>query len=494
PLRRAQRRGHRRRLRGAARGAREPRDDPRPAPVRRGLPRPRRAGGPPRRLLRRGVDGLARPRARGGLQGVGARHAPGAHRRRRGRDRRRRRRAQRHRDARLGGSRGGHGRRRRRHPRRRGPRHRTRRGGRRRPRPRGAPADLTWPVRPGCTALHGTCNRIVTSHAGETLAEKSLQEFVGGVHTLCVPVRRRRWRRSMKMLKHKRTGVLLAGAASLALVLSACGGADDLGGGGGGGGGGSDTETDAGGGASTDADCSAFEEYGTFDGETVTLVRSIREQEADQLQDTFEAFTECTGITVEYNGSGEFEQQVVVQAEGGNAPDLAIFPQPGLLQRMVRDGHVLPAPDAVESKVDEGWSEDWKAYGTVDGEFYAAPLMASVKSFVWYSPSAFEENGYEVPETWDDLMALTEQIAADHGSATVKPWCAGIESGGATGWPATDWIEDVVLRSASADAYDQWVANELAFNSPEIVEAVDMAGAILKNDDYVNGGIGDSRS
>lgn len=296
------------------------------------------------------------------------------------------------------------------------------------------------------------------------------------------------------MLKHKRTGVLLAGAASLALVLSACGGADDLGGGGGGGGGGSDTETDAGGGASTDADCSAFEEYGTFDGETVTLFSSIREQEADQLQDTFEAFTECTGITVEHNGSGEFEQQVVVQAEGGNAPDLAIFPQPGLLQRMVRDGHVLPAPDAVESKVDEGWSEDWKAYGTVDGEFYAAPLMASVKSFVWYSPSAFEENGYEVPETWDDLMALTEQIAADHGSDTVKPWCAGIESGGATGWPATDWIEDVVLRSAGADAYDQWVANELAFNSPEIVEAVDMAGAILKNDDYVNGGIGDSRS
>ncbi|HLT85108.1 MAG TPA: hypothetical protein VKZ83_12820, partial [Phototrophicaceae bacterium] len=120
----------------------------------------------------------------------------------------------------------------------------------------------------------------------------------------------------MKMLKHKRTGVLLAGAASLALVLSACGGADDLGGGGGGGGGGSDTETDAGGGASTDADCSAFEEYGTFDGETVTLFSSIREQEADQLQDTFEAFTECTGITVEHNGSGEFEQQVVVQAEG----------------------------------------------------------------------------------------------------------------------------------------------------------------------------------
>ncbi|QDB78041.1 carbohydrate ABC transporter substrate-binding protein [Georgenia wutianyii] len=292
----------------------------------------------------------------------------------------------------------------------------------------------------------------------------------------------------MKMLKHKRARVLLAGTAGLALVLGACGGADDLGGGGGGG---SDTETDA---TGSGADCSAFEEYGTFDGETVTVFSSIREVEADQLQDTFEAFTECTGITVEHNGSGEFEQQVVVQAEGGNAPDIAIFPQPGLLQRMVADGHLVPAPDTVEANADEGWSEDWKAYGTVDGEFYAAPLMSSVKSFVWYSPSAFEENGYEVPETWDELMALTEQISADHGSETVKPWCQGIESGGATGWPATDWIEDLVLRSAGAEAYDQWVTGELAFNSPEIVEAVDMAGAILKNDDYTNGGIGDSRS
>lgn len=287
----------------------------------------------------------------------------------------------------------------------------------------------------------------------------------------------------------RRAGVLSAATATLALLLAACGGADDLGGGIGGGAAAPEAGAEA-----EETDCSAFAEYGSFDGETVTLFSSIREQEADQLQDTFDAFTECTGITVQHNGSGEFEQQVVIQAESGNAPDLAIFPQPGLLERMVREGHVVPVPDAVEAKVDEGWSEDWKAYGTVDGEFYAAPLMASVKSFVWYSPSAFAENDYEVPETWDELMALTEQIAADHGSDSVKPWCAGIESGGATGWPATDWIEDVVLRSAGPDVYDRWVVNEVPFNDPVIVEAVETAGAILKDDDYVNGGIGDSRS
>jgi alpha-glucoside transport system substrate-binding protein len=286
----------------------------------------------------------------------------------------------------------------------------------------------------------------------------------------------------VKITAKKRGLSMLAGGAALALVLTACGGADDLGGGGGGGG---DDEATGG-----DTDCAAFEEYGSFDGETVSLFSSIRETEADQLQDTFTQFTECTGITVEHNGSGEFEQQIVVQAEGGNAPDLAIFPQPGLLSRMVGDGYLVPASEAVEANADEGWSEDWKAYGTVDGEFYAAPLMASVKSFVWYSPSAFEEGGYEVPTTWDDLMALTEEIAA----TGTKPWCAGIESGGATGWPATDWIEDMVLRSGGGDVYDQWVTHEIPFNDPAIVEATDMAGAILKNDDYVNGGIGDSRS
>lgn len=285
----------------------------------------------------------------------------------------------------------------------------------------------------------------------------------------------------MKTSMRWRNTPALVGTAAVALLLGACG-ADDLAGGAGGG------DEDG------DAECDAFEEYGSFDGETVTLFSSIREQEADQLQDTFDTFSECTGITVEHNGSGEFEQQVVVQAEGGNAPDLAIFPQPGLLERMVSDGHVQPAPESVEAKVDEGWTEDWKDYGTVEEEFYAAPLMASVKSFVWYSPQDFEENGYDEPETWDELMDLTSQIADDHGSESTKPWCAGIESGGATGWPATDWIEDTVLRSAGPEVYDDWVSHDIDFNDPQIAEAVDMAGDILKDEDFVNGGIGDSRS
>ena len=274
-----------------------------------------------------------------------------------------------------------------------------------------------------------------------------------------------------------------AGVAAAALVLAGCSGANELKGGGSGG----STETGS-------ADCSKFEEYGKHEGEAVNIFSSIREVEADQLQQTFDKFEECTGIKVTHNGVGEFESQVLVQVEGGNAPDLAIFPQPGLLKRMVEGGHVKPAPAEVEKKVDEGWSEDWKAYGTVDGKFYAAPLMASVKSFVWYSPKMFKEGGYEIPQTWDDMMKLTEKIAADHPDGDAKPWCAGIESGGATGWPATDWLEDAVLRAGGGDVYDKWVNHEIPFNDPKIVEATEMTGKILRDDKFVNGGIGDARS
>ncbi|HZK06442.1 MAG TPA: ABC transporter substrate-binding protein [Actinomycetaceae bacterium] len=297
----------------------------------------------------------------------------------------------------------------------------------------------------------------------------------------------------MKNSKIRRGTMMTAAAAALTMLLAACGGGD----------GADDTAAPEEAGETTEAapaeavtfGCEAYAEYGSFEGATVEILSSIRDVEADQLDQSWAEFEECTGIDVIHNGIGEFEEQIVVQAEAGNAPDLAVFPQPGLLARMVDEGYVLPATDEVEAKVDEGWTEDWKAYGTVDGEFYAAPLMSSVKSFIWYSPSMFADGGYEIPETLDEMMALTEQIAADTADdGVVKPWCAGIESGGATGWPATDWVEDMVLRTGGAEVYGQWVANEIPFNDPQIVAAIDGVGEYLLNEEFVNGGIGDVRS
>ncbi|RQP10476.1 MAG: carbohydrate ABC transporter substrate-binding protein [Microbacteriaceae bacterium] len=236
-----------------------------------------------------------------------------------------------------------------------------------------------------------------------------------------------------------------------------------------------------------DVDCAPYEQYGTFEGKSVTIGGTILDLEADRLVESWKDFQTCTGIKVTYQGTSEFEAQIAVLAEGGNAPDVGIIPQPGLLQRLAEGGWLVPASKAVEDNVDKFWSEDWKAYGTHDGVFYAAPLMASIKGYVWYSPSAFEEAGYEIPTTLDELKSLSEEIAA----TGAKPWCVGLESGEATGWPGTDWIEDFVLRMAGADVYDQWVTHEIPFNDPRIAEAFDAVGEYLKNDTMVNGGIGD---
>ncbi len=237
-----------------------------------------------------------------------------------------------------------------------------------------------------------------------------------------------------------------------------------------------------------DVDCAPYEEYGTFDGANVTIAGTILDLEADNLVASWSDFEKCTGIEIDYQGTSEFEAQIAVLAEGGNAPDIGIVPQPGLLARLAAGGWLIPASQAVEDNVDEWWSPDWKQYGTYDGTFYAAPLMASIKGYVWYSPSEFDEKGYEIPTTLDELMELSEKIAAegDH-----KPWCVGLESGEATGWPGTDWIEDFVLRQAGADVYDKWVTHEIPFNDPAIVKAFDSVGEYLKNPDMVNGGIGD---
>jgi alpha-glucoside transport system substrate-binding protein len=266
--------------------------------------------------------------------------------------------------------------------------------------------------------------------------------------------------------------VALTGAFSLA--LAACGGGDGGGG------------TVAGG----DVDCSDYEQYGDLSGETVTVYTGIVTPEDKPHIDSYVPFEQCTGATVRYEGDKSFEAQVLVRAQAGNPPDLAIIPQPGLLSQLVGTGKAVPAPDEVASNVDEFWGEDWKGYGTVDGTFYAAPLGASMKSLVWYSPAEFEEKGIEIPTTLDELKEISDELA----EGGRKPWCAGISSGEATGWPITDWHEDFMLRTSDAETYDKWVNHEIPFNGPESTAALDAVGEYLKNDNYVNGGLGDVRS
>lgn len=223
----------------------------------------------------------------------------------------------------------------------------------------------------------------------------------------------------------------------------------------------------------------------------VTIYGTISNTEADLLNESWAEWEEENDIDIEYEASQEFEAQIAVRAQGGNPPDLAIFPQPGLLADMADRGYLVPAPESVQENVAEYWSEDWAAYGTVDDTLYGAPLMASVKGWIWYSPSTFAENGWEVPTTWQGLLDLTAEIQSTTGA---PPWCVGFGSDAATGWPGTDWIEDVVLRQSGTEVYDQWVANEIPFTDPQIVSAFDEVGKIILNPAYVNAGYGDVQS
>jgi alpha-glucoside transport system substrate-binding protein len=216
------------------------------------------------------------------------------------------------------------------------------------------------------------------------------------------------------------------------------------------------------------------------------MFASIISPESDSLQKSWAQFSQCTGIKISYEGSNDFESQLAVRVSGGNAPDLAVIPQPGLLAQMVKTHKVVKPP--AETVANEAkWNSAWKAYGTVNGTFYAAPMSANMKSLVWYSPSAFKTAGYQVPTTWDQLMALSAQIAA---AGKGKPWCGGIGSGTATGWPATDWVEEVLLRQGGGQAYDDWVSHKLTFSSPTVQTAMQTVANWMQNPAWVNGGFG----
>jgi len=226
-------------------------------------------------------------------------------------------------------------------------------------------------------------------------------------------------------------------------------------------------------------------------GQTVTIAGPWLQPEDGYFRSVLAYFTEATGAEVIYTGSDSFEQQIVIDAEAGAAPNIAVFPQPGLAADMASRGLLQPLPEGMASWVGDnyGAGESWVNLGTYkDGDgndqLFGFFYNVNVKSLVWYVPENFEDAGYEVPESMEDLKALTEQIVADGET----PWCIGLGSGAATGWPATDWVEDMMLRTQPADVYDQWVSNEIPFDDERVVAAIEEFGWFARDDDKVAGG------
>jgi alpha-glucoside transport system substrate-binding protein len=277
----------------------------------------------------------------------------------------------------------------------------------------------------------------------------------------------------LKMQWKKLTAVIAAGVA-IATVASACSSSSKK----------SGSSKSA---AALTGACAQYQPYAGNSGKTVTIFGSILSPESDSLNKSWAEFSSCTGIKIAYTGSNTFESDLPVKVNGGNAPNLALIPQPGLLAQMVEAGAVKKPP--AQTVTNEGaWNAAWKTYGSVNGTFYAAPMSANMKTMVWYSPKYFAAHNYTVPTTWADLMTLSAKIASDNNGA--KPWCGGISSGTASGWPATDWLEEAVLGTYGGQVYDDWISHKVTFSSPQIEAAMKTVAGYMQNPAWVNGGFG----
>ena len=206
--------------------------------------------------------------------------------------------------------------------------------------------------------------------------------------------------------------------------------------------------------------------------------------EAEGFLAAFAPFEERTGIDVQYSGTRDATTELNLALEAGEPPDIVVIPQPGRIIQFAESGDAVAVPDSVMANIGGAYDSFWFDLAATGGSVYGVPNKGDVKSLVWYSPPVFAANGYEIPQTWADLEALTEQMKADGN----VPWCVGIESGDATGWAFTDWMEDMMLRLHGPDVYDQWVSNDIPFNDARVVEVAEFVGSIWFAEGNVLGG------
>ena len=229
---------------------------------------------------------------------------------------------------------------------------------------------------------------------------------------------------------------------------------------------------------------------GKYKGTVVTAFGAFADADEVKFNQNIKAFEEQTGIDIQYASSKQFEATIATRVDAGNTPDLVDFPQPGLMGNFSKTGKLVDLASVLGADyLKAQYQPSWLDMGTKPGPDGKPTLVGiwervNVKSLVWYPKKPFEEAGYKVPTNWDELVALEKQIVDDGDT----PWCIGIESGAATGWPATDWLEEMMLRTASVADYDAWTSGELKFSSPQVKKAAEQVGAIFLGEGMVYGG------
>lgn len=223
---------------------------------------------------------------------------------------------------------------------------------------------------------------------------------------------------------------------------------------------------------------------GNLEGETVSVLVVWGGAELESFEAMVAPWEEETGASVEIESTRDIDAVLQTRVEGGTPPDIAGLPGPGVMAQFARDGALKQLPQEVADTLDSEYDQGWVVAGTVDDQLVGVFIKTSLKGLIWYNPEQFSAAGYEVPEDWDGMTSLVDQIADDG----TTPWGIGLESGAASGWPGTDWIEDFVLRQSGPEAYDQWVNGELAWTSDEIRAAFEAFVEWASDETYVNGG------
>ena len=212
---------------------------------------------------------------------------------------------------------------------------------------------------------------------------------------------------------------------------------------------------------------SSGDDDGDINGDTVTVIGTWGGDEQEAFLAMVKPWEEETGATVKYTGTRDLNTVLTTGVASGVLPDLAGLPGPGQMAEYAEAGALVPLEDVLDVETYlADTAPSLVELGKTDGQVYGVFIKAAVKGLIWFNPSLYDF-GANPPSTWDDLL---EQGEANQGDAEAL-WCVGIESGAASGWPATDWIEDIVLRTAGAEVYEQWYRGEVKWSDPQIREA-----------------------
>jgi hypothetical protein len=185
-------------------------------------------------------------------------------------------------------------------------------------------------------------------------------------------------------------------------------------------------------------------------------------------------------VTVNFTSAGDqLPTQLSTAVEGGNPPDIAVLPQPGLMTDFAGQGALQPI-DFAAGDVEENFGESVVEIGSIDGTLYGFPFKAANKSLVWYNVGAYADAGVEPAEDWDTWI--------ENGATLSASGVPAYSIGGADGWTLTDLFENIYLRTAGPDMYDQLAAHEIPWTDQSVKDALTEMAKIVGDEQNIAGG------